>query len=1333
MKTIIDNNKKYDYIYHISDIHIRNTAEHTERYLLVFKKLYEFLRLSNTKSSLLVITGDILHTMDKMTSTSEMLCVDFFETLCSIMTVIMIPGNHDFNMNNTNTQDTLSSIIYRRNFKNLYYLRESGIYKFNNIVFGVSSLIDKMIITADKIQSSEISDCIKIALYHGIITNSQNNTGFRMKNKPIGIFNGYDLVLLGDVHKFQYMNKEKTAGYASSLISQNFGETDIYHGVLVWDLQKKTSYYKIIENEYRYEEIEIVFFNSIEDVTMYHHGKEQKMKELILPKNGFLRINSLHLTNKQYKELESEIQKIYPNINIIHNCIVSKTIIDKQNITNIKDEPQELSIKKIINDEIDKVSIDNRENVKKILMSELKETIQTTDEKMNWKLLSLEFSNMFSYGENNKIDFTILTPSEITSLIGLNSVGKSSLIDILLYSLFHDYSRNIKVKNRDNHAFINIHEDNFSCMVRFMSGMDIYEIYKSGSKHKAKTSNTIGTLKKDKLSFTKINENNEIISVAGSNETETLENITKIIGTYEQFCLSTLYFQSNYNNGLDFLNMSPSERLNFLNKSFNTVQFQVIENKYSTKCKETKTIISTLKNTNDYKNYDENSDIKIEEYTQLIEDKKNQEEILLNEYHIRQTGLMSIYDIKNPLSIIDEQYKDMTIDELNNIIDNEEKNVIIYEGKCKETLKYDYNNDNIVTNLYNKNIELTRMLEKSSINILNIQEINDIITLNKKLIDCLNLIKDKDTIYIEHKKFEDDKIKKIFKLQDRLTNTDVLSSTTYFDNIEELKEICETIPMYISNIESIEKQLIILNKNKEILENKIEEIKKYDLIDFTEEDIKYYNTIDFNHFSIETKKELENYNEIKQIYEKYESIKEILIMLDDFNKNVNKDCNNCLSHSKRIDCKFVNYISIKNEYIANQKRIDNIKNRYERIYSYYIYLKIEEYKKEYNLITQMILYYNNELESELKRNNDTSMKDFKNKIEKHLHFFEQNNILIEIQELENTKDDKFIKLNEQLILYEKYKQIIDNCNIQLNNIKINNTVELNNIEIVEYNKNKKLYLEYSNLLEKTKNKISKIKKIILNDELNKEILEYNKSIMECNTNIKIIQEEINKYTYHLENIKNKKKAYNSVNDKIILLENDNITYSYVKDLMCIKNGIPRKVINIRLKKIVEDVNKISYPFLNKTIEIITENQFINVYINDGKERILFGGGMETFIFNLSFKLSFMNIFNIPHCGLLILDESVSVLDKNNMNRFNILSQFLKSYYTYIILITHIEGYSEFTCDNKIEVNKINNKSKVWFCYDEYIDKGKEENIDEFKVVVSRKRGRKPKNNVVAMV
>ena len=55
---------------------------------------------------------------------------------------------------------------------------------------------------------------------------------------------------------------------------------------------------------------------------------------------------------------------------------------------------------------------------------------------------------MFSYGLNNFIDFTILTFDEITGLFGPNSIGKTSLIDILLFSLFDDYSRNYQDKNK---------------------------------------------------------------------------------------------------------------------------------------------------------------------------------------------------------------------------------------------------------------------------------------------------------------------------------------------------------------------------------------------------------------------------------------------------------------------------------------------------------------------------------------------------------------------------------------------------------------------------------------------------------------------------------------------------------------------------------------------------------------------------------------------------------------------------------------------------------------------------------------------------------------------
>ena len=70
--------------------------------------------------------------------------------------------------------------------------------------------------------------------------------------KPLDEFKGYDIVLLGDIHKFQYLDEGKTVAYSSSLISQNFGECDEYHGYLEWDLNTKNSIYRIVPNDYRY-------------------------------------------------------------------------------------------------------------------------------------------------------------------------------------------------------------------------------------------------------------------------------------------------------------------------------------------------------------------------------------------------------------------------------------------------------------------------------------------------------------------------------------------------------------------------------------------------------------------------------------------------------------------------------------------------------------------------------------------------------------------------------------------------------------------------------------------------------------------------------------------------------------------------------------------------------------------------------------------------------------------------------------------------------------------------------------------------------------------------
>ena len=282
------------------------------------------------------------------------------------MKTIIIAGNHDFNMRNLEQQDALSSILYKRKIDNLYYLRETGIYTFNNINFGVSSLIDNNFISSNEI----LNEGLKIALYHGAVSNSKNSLGFEFSDKSITKFDGYDYVLLGDIHYYQYLNEDKTIAYASSLISQNFSETDKYHGILVWDLINKTSNYKIIENDYKYTEI------TIDD--------NFNIDKLILPLKCRLKVNIIKNENnnilkqihKKYQLITIKPNYLYNNNNIINNI-------------NNKEYIKEDTLLTIINNELKNINENIRDDIKQLLLNELSDNLLNINEKNNWKLISL--------------------------------------------------------------------------------------------------------------------------------------------------------------------------------------------------------------------------------------------------------------------------------------------------------------------------------------------------------------------------------------------------------------------------------------------------------------------------------------------------------------------------------------------------------------------------------------------------------------------------------------------------------------------------------------------------------------------------------------------------------------------------------------------------------------------------------------------------------------------------------------------------------------------------------------------------------------------------------
>ena len=109
-------------------------------------------------------------------------------------------------------------------------------------------------------------------MYHGSIPGWKNAKGFVSKegDKYLSEMDGMALCLLGDIHLYQVIEeKNPKALYASSLISQNFGETDLNHGFVMHHLKYSddgddttsisglslSHEYIRIENKYRFQDI----------------------------------------------------------------------------------------------------------------------------------------------------------------------------------------------------------------------------------------------------------------------------------------------------------------------------------------------------------------------------------------------------------------------------------------------------------------------------------------------------------------------------------------------------------------------------------------------------------------------------------------------------------------------------------------------------------------------------------------------------------------------------------------------------------------------------------------------------------------------------------------------------------------------------------------------------------------------------------------------------------------------------------------------------------------------------------------------------------------------
>jgi hypothetical protein len=420
---------------------------------------------------------------------------------------------------------------------------------------------------------------------------------------------------------------------------------------------------------------------------------------LYLPLYGKLKVNSENCDYYIFNKIIADIKKKYPNINIVQNNLITTNLIENNYSS---EETIYNTLEDIVNNEINKLPND----IQTLLLSELKDTIQSVDEKLNWKLLSLEFSNMFSYGEDNKIDFTKLTFNELTGLIGPNSAGKSSLIDILLFSLFDDYSRNYQGRHKLlGGSLINNKQNKFKCKVKFIINNNIHIIEKEGIRTKARTDYNFDTFKFTRYDFYKL-ENNDKISLNGLDRIETLKIIKNHIGNYDDFCVSSLCLQNNNKSKYDFYNMSAVERKNFLNNRLKIDIFDTIDSKYKNLLKEENYKLKTFNNSDEIKNYNYNIDDEIK----ILEDKiklYDIDSILYNDQLDKYN--MKLNDNIKLLKYIDDKYSTYSINYLTQLI-------IFEEETINDIPLHDYLNDEYIDKLYNENLLLTSKLKQISTN-----------------------------------------------------------------------------------------------------------------------------------------------------------------------------------------------------------------------------------------------------------------------------------------------------------------------------------------------------------------------------------------------------------------------------------------------------------------------------------------------------------------------------------------------------------------------------------------------------------------------------------------
>ena len=902
-------------IYHLADLHIRNLRRHRE-YKEVFDKFLDEVREKDLgDEAVIYLAGDIAHAKTDLSPELVKMISWFFTECAKLHDTFVITGNHDCNLNNDYRLDALTPIVENLNNDKLHYLRDTGVYEHENLTFVVYSILDHK---DNWPKGTEVEGDNKICLFHGPVNKSTTDVGYTVTSNSftVDMFDGFHMAMLGDIHKRQQLQGyDPVKGkpiimYAGSMVQQNHGELLEKHGYLLWDVETRTFTEHHIHNDYGYLTIDV----KDGEVPQWVYDEVDTK----LPKSPRMRLRFSGTTNTDMKRIVTELKKMFAVSevtvtrtdtlrNIRTNNNLNDNIVGNVNDTTFQNKliRDYLETQYLLEDDLlDKVTDLNTD-----INSRVKDT--KVAENIVWYPKKFEFSNMFSYGEDNKIRFD--KAQGMMGIFAPNASGKSSLFDALSFCIFDKSARTYVSKN-----ILNNRKDNFYCKFHFTIDDIDFFIERIG-----KTVNKGKHVKVD-VNFWK-EEGGTTTSLNGEQRRDTNRIIQEYLGTYEDFVLTALSLQGN--NAL-FIDKSQSERKDILAQFIGVDIFDKLYTEAHEQNKENRTLIKKFKKddfTTKLANIETELDTKQKEYkiaeNQLNAYKKEEDE--LNKKLVRlNEKIVSVNSDLEDIDIMTEKKKEyaekrkdikQSISDLHSKIQEMEERQIELEEILDEFDEDDLKEGVKKFREYEKSLSnVNSTISTTKVRLENLKERKEHLDTHEYNPDCDICMKNSESIL----KTKEEVVEEINELNQTLVDLEK-EKVEHEDKLNKYKSYDNDMQKY-SDTKAKE------NKIDREITNSLNKISQYE-----RDHEKYTNLLDKQNGLID--EYYKNEEQIKKNKEIRSDIKEVRSSLSDVKSNIKKSNKAVLDINGRVS-------SLENQIENIQERIDEVKELEDQheMYEYYL-------------------------------------------------------------------------------------------------------------------------------------------------------------------------------------------------------------------------------------------------------------------------------------------------------------------------------------------------------------------------------------------------------------